>query len=136
MILRQVARKFLAVAALMGLLVATVPALAESLSASSSPPCCNTIYCPVHHRQPHQLQKDKSVCDSQGNSAGNDCSMRACDTAPNPVVGTSPFVLMAPLAMRGSCERRARPNSDAPILSFHRKYSVNPASPHASKLNL
>jgi hypothetical protein len=99
--LRQVARKLQAVAALIGLLVATVPLLAESLSASSLPACCNTVYCPVHHHQAHQLQADKSICDSQGSFAGNDCAMRACDTAPNPAVGTLPFVLTAPLAMRG-----------------------------------
>jgi len=30
----------------------------------------------------------------------SDCSMRACDNAPSPVVGTSPFVLLTPLIMR------------------------------------
>jgi hypothetical protein len=98
--LREMARKIQAVAALIALLATGVPTLAESLSASTLPACCNTVYCPVHHRQVHELQKDKSNCDAQGNPVRNDCSMRACDTAPSPVVGTSPFVLVTPLAMR------------------------------------
>jgi hypothetical protein len=98
--LRQIARKFQAVAALFALLATSVAGLAESLAASNLPACCNTVYCPVHHREAQELQKDKSKCDAQGHPAGNDCSMRACDTTPSPVVGTAPFVLVAPLTMR------------------------------------
>ncbi len=97
--LRQFGRKLQAVAALIALLTASVPALAESLSASSLPACCNSVYCPMHHRQGHQPQGDKSNCDSQSSSSGNEC-ICACDTTPNPIVGATPFVLMAPLAMR------------------------------------
>ena len=100
MSLREMARKFQAVAALFALLSTGVPTLAESLSASNLPACCNTVYCPVHHRQIHELQKDRTNCDAQGNPVRNDCSMRACDTTVSPAVGTAPFVLVAPLAMR------------------------------------
>jgi hypothetical protein len=98
--LRQIARKLQAVAALFALLVTGVAGLAESLPVSDLPFCCNAVYCPVHPRQAHEFQKDKSKCDAQGHLAGNDCSMRACDTTPSPVVGTAPFVLVAPIALR------------------------------------
>lgn len=98
--LREMMRKLLTVVALSALLVASVPALAELLSASDLPACCNTVYCPMHHRQAGNPQGDKSNCDAKGNPMGNDCSMRACDTAPNPVVGTTTFVLVAPFAVR------------------------------------
>jgi hypothetical protein len=92
-------RKFLAILALSTLLLASLPALAESLSASELPACCNTVYCPLHHRQGGNLQQDKGNCDAQGHSAGNGYSMRACDTPPNPVAGTALFVLVAPVAI-------------------------------------
>jgi hypothetical protein len=98
--LRQIARKIQAIAALFAMLATGVAGLAESLPASGVPPCCNTIYCPVHQRQVREQQRDKSICDSQGKSSENNCSMRACDTMAAPVVGTAPFVLVAPLAMR------------------------------------
>jgi hypothetical protein len=55
----------------------------------------------VHHRQGRNLQKDKSNCDTFGMPGQNDCSMRACDAAPNPIVGTAAFVLVTPVALRG-----------------------------------
>jgi hypothetical protein len=99
--LRQIARKIQAIAGLFAMLATSVAGLAESLPASGVPACCNTVFCPVHQRQARERQKDKSICDSQGKSLGNDCSMRACDTMTAPVVGTAPFVLVAPLAKRG-----------------------------------
>jgi hypothetical protein len=98
--LRQVARKCQAVVALFALLATGVAGLAESVAASNLPACCNAAYCPVHHRDTHELQNDKSKCDAQGHPSGDDCSMRACDTTPTPVVGIAPFVLVGPLAMR------------------------------------
>ena len=56
---RQIARKIQAVAALVALLLASIPALAESLAAPDLPACCNTVYCPMHHRQARDLQQDK-----------------------------------------------------------------------------
>src|ERR1022692_3220516 len=99
-------RKILAIFALSALLLSSLPALAESLSAADLPACCNTAYCPLHHRQGGNLQRDKGICGTQGHTAGNDCSMRACDTAPSPVVGTALFVLIAPaeIAYRASVE--------------------------------
>jgi hypothetical protein len=62
----DIPRKLLAVGALLALLAATTPALAESLSASELPACCNTAYCPLHHRQGRDMQKDKSNCSAHG----------------------------------------------------------------------
>ncbi len=98
--LRRIARKVQAVAALFAMLATGVAGLADSLPASGVPACCNTIFCPMHHSQAREQQRDKSICDSQGKSSGNECSMRACDTMTAPVVGTAPYVLIAPLAER------------------------------------
>jgi hypothetical protein len=94
-------RKVAAIAALLALLLPGVSALAQTLSAADLPACCNTVYCPVHHRQVRNLQKDKSNCDALGIPGRSDCSMRACDAAPNSVVGTAAFVLVTPIALRG-----------------------------------
>ena len=104
--IRQISRKLQAILALLALLVASVPTLAESLSASDLPACCNTSYCPLHHRQGVTFQQDKTDCGAHGQAAGNDCSMRACDAAPNPAVGTALFVLVTPIAIvyRSSAE--------------------------------
>ena len=98
--LRQIAKKIQAIAALFAMLATSAAGLAESLPASGVPACCNTIYCPMHQRQAREQQRDKGICDSQGNSSGNNCSMQACDTMTAPVVGTVPFLLVAPLAKR------------------------------------
>jgi len=97
--LKDIPRKLLAITALFALLAASTPALAESLTASDSLVCCKTAYCPVHHRQIRDIQKDKNNCDAQGKPAGSDCSMRACDPTPNPAVGTAPFTLAAPITI-------------------------------------
>jgi hypothetical protein len=92
-------RKFGAVAAILALLLPGVSVFAEALSSAELPACCNTFYCPVHHRQARNLQKDKSDCGSTGNSGNGDCSMRACDVAQSPAVGTPSFVLVAPVTL-------------------------------------
>ena len=97
---RQMARKIQAVAALIALLFASYPALAESLAHPDLPACCNTVYCPLHHHQVRDLEQDKSKCDSRGNPAPKDCSMRACDTAPQAAVGTAVYLLVTPPAIR------------------------------------
>jgi hypothetical protein len=99
--LRETFRKLAAIVALLAMLLPGVTALAETLSAAELLACCNTAYCPVHHRQGRNLQKDKSNCDSKSTSGQNDCSMRACDAPPNPAVGASAFVLVTPVALRG-----------------------------------
>ena len=98
--LRQVAKRLLVAASLFALLTASVPGLAESLSASNVPTCCNSKYCPLHRHQASEQQTDKSDCDSHGNFAGNECSMQSCDITKSPVVATALFVLVTPLAMR------------------------------------
>jgi hypothetical protein len=102
-------QKFAAIAALLALFLPGVSSLAVTLSAADLPACCNTSYCPVHHRQGRNLQKDKNNCDAISIPGQNDCSMRACDAAPNPVVGTALLVLVAPLALRGPAIAEAAP---------------------------
>src|SRR6266852_4759823 len=92
-------RRFIAVVVLPALLLASVPALAGSISASEMQACCNTVYCPLHHRHAQDLQRYKSNCDAHGHSAGNDCSMRACDAPQSPAVGTALYVLVTPIAI-------------------------------------
>ncbi len=117
MSLKDIPRKLLAVAALFALLAASTPALAESLSASDSPACCNTAYCPVHHRHGRDIQKDKSDCDARGKAA-SDCSMRACDATPNQAAGTVPFILAAPFAIFYEATTQAAPLSLSTFIPF------------------
>ena len=107
--MRETLYKLAALAAIVALLLPGVSAVAETLSAADLPACCKTSYCPVHHRQGRNLQKDKSNCDATGMPGHNDCSMRACDAAPNPIVGTAAFVLVTPVALRGPAIAEANP---------------------------
>lgn len=108
--MRGIGRKLVAVAALVALLLPGLSVLAGALSAADLPACCGTTYCPVHHRQLRDLQKDKSNCDSMGTS-GHDCSMRACDAASAPMVGAVIFVLVAPVTLSGPIVAEAAPAS-------------------------
>jgi hypothetical protein len=106
-------RKLLSIAALMTLLAASTPMLAESLSGSELPACCNTSYCPVHHRQGRDMQKDKSNCGAHGKTAGADCSMRACDATPNQAVRNAPFTLAASVVIVYAATAQAAPLSSS-----------------------
>jgi hypothetical protein len=99
--LKKIGRKLAAVTAVLALLLSGLSAIAETLSAADLPACCNTAYCPVHHRQGRDLQKDKSDCAGMGAPGQNSCSMRGCDAAPKPLVGTSSFLLVEPYAIHG-----------------------------------
>jgi len=116
--MKDISRKLLAVAAVFALLVASTAALAESLSASDSAACCNTSYCPVHHRQGRDMQKDKSNCDAHGKTGGADCSMRACDATPNQVVGSAAFTLAAPVAIFYEATAQRAPLSSSRFFPF------------------
>lgn len=107
--LRDIPRKLLAVAALLALLAASTPALAESLSASDLPACCNAAYCPMHRRQVRDMQTDKSDCGAHGKAGSADCSMRACDPAPKLAVGTALFTLAAPITISYEATVQAAP---------------------------
>src|SRR5690348_78312 len=89
--LRQIVSKFAAMVALVALFLPGISSLAETLSASNLPACCNTAFCPVHHRQAGNLQRDKSNCATMGVPGQKDCSMRACDAATIPAVGSVVF---------------------------------------------
>jgi hypothetical protein len=108
--LRGIGRKLAAVAAFVALLLPGLSVLAGALSAADLPACCGTTYCPVHHRQLRDLQKDKSNCDSMG-MPSHDCAMRACDAASAPMVGAVIFVLVAPVALSGPVVAEAAPVS-------------------------
>jgi hypothetical protein len=97
--LRDISRRLLAVTALVALLAANTPALADSLSAANPAACCNTVYCPLHHSQGRNIQKDKANCDSHGKTGAADSSMRACDDTAHQVMGDAPFTLTAPVAI-------------------------------------
>jgi hypothetical protein len=106
-------RKFAAVAALLALLLPGLSVLAEALSAGDLPSCCGTTYCPVHHRQAHDPQKDKSNCPSMGIPGSKDCSMRACDAAVSPAVGATAFVLVVPVALSRPVAAGSAPSTAA-----------------------
>ena len=114
----DIPRKLSAVAALLALLAATTPALAESLSASDLPACCNTAYCPLHHRQGREMQKDKSDCGTHGKTSAADCSMGACDPAPSQAVGTALFTPAAPIKISYEATVQAAPLSMSRFVPF------------------
>jgi hypothetical protein len=116
--LRGISRKFLAVTALFALLAATTPALADSLSASDLPACCNTSYCPLHHRQGRDMEKDKSICDAHRKAGAADCSMRACDATPPEAAGTAPFTPAAPVTVFYETTAQPAPVSWAAFAPF------------------
>jgi hypothetical protein len=108
--LRDAVRRFASIAALLALLLPGVSALAEGLSAAVLPACCNTAYCPVHHRQMSNLQKDKSNCATMGVPGQTDCSMQACDATSNPIVGTVAVVLVTAVTLRRPISSEAAPS--------------------------
>lgn len=116
---RKMLRKFLAILSLAALVLAALPTLAESFSASNLPACCNTMYCPMRHRQSGNLQQDKSICGALGHAAGNDCSMRACDMSSNPMVGTALFTLVAPVAIAYRTNTEPAPIQVSDFFPFH-----------------
>lgn len=119
-------RKLAAVVALLALILPGVSALAGSLSAADLPACCNTVYCPLHHRQMSDLQRDKANCDAMGGSGQMDCSMRACDAAPAPIVGTAVFILIVPVTLRGPVVAGTAP---APVSRFFPYVVTIPLTP-------
>jgi hypothetical protein len=97
--LLKIVHKLAAILAVAGLLLSGISSIAETLSAGDLPACCNTAYCPVHHRQGRNFQKDKSDCAGKGAAGQNDCAMRGCDAPQKPIVGIASFLLVAPYAI-------------------------------------
>jgi hypothetical protein len=116
--LRDISRKLLAVTALFALLAANTPALAESLSAANPAACCDTVYCPLHHSQGRNMQKDKANCDSHGKTGATDSSMRSCDDTAHQVIGDAPFALTAPVTIFYETMTEAAPHSLASFFPF------------------
>ena len=116
--MRGILRKTAAIAAVLAMLSPGFSMLAETLSAAVLPTCCNTTYCPLHHRDSRSLQKDKSDCNAKGIPALQDCSMRACDSAQAPAVGTPLFVLTAPLTLTAPAAAEPAVSTVAPSSPF------------------
>ena len=64
------------------------------------------------------MQKDKNNCGAHGKSAMADCSMRACDATPNQAVGTTPFMLAAPVTIFYEATAQAAPLSLSGFVPF------------------
>jgi len=116
--MRGIGRKVAAIAALLAMLLPGFSTLAETLSAADLPACCNTVYCPVHHRQIHNLQNDKSNCDSMRIPGQTDCSMRACDAPQAPAVGAAVFALTAPVTLSAPAVSGAAASATARFAPF------------------
>jgi len=119
-------RKFAVVAALLALILPGASAVAETLSADRLPSCCNTAFCPVHHRPMGAGQKGMGNCDSVGTPGQNDCSLRACDSAPRPVVVATAYLLSAPLLLRGPVAQRAAIFDMSPFFPFAATIPLTP----------
>ena len=105
--LQMVIRKLAAILAVIALLLPGVSALAESISAADLPACCNSAYCPLHHRQMSGTQKGNALCGAMGAPGGHDCSMRSCGGSTNPVLGTVLFELVTPVSLRAPAPAEA-----------------------------
>lgn len=123
-------RKLAASTLLLAMLLPSPALLAGALLAADLPACCNTSYCPLHHRQASDLQRDKSLCGSMGIAGHMDCSMRACDAAPTPAVSAVIFVLVTPVALRApsAAEAVATPSVQS-TPSVHEFPSTPPPRP-------
>jgi hypothetical protein len=97
---RKIIRKLAAITGLLALLLPGFAVLVTALSAADVLACCNTAYCPLHHRQAPDSQNEKSDCDAARNPGMVKSSMRACDAAPAMTVAMAPFVLATPAALR------------------------------------
>lgn len=93
-------RKLAASTLLLVMLLPSPALLAGALLAADLPACCNTSYCPLHHRQASDVERDKHLCGSMSIPGHTDCAMRACDAAPSPAVSAVIFVLVTPVALR------------------------------------
>jgi len=94
--LPNIAKKILGIAALIALLTASTPALAEALAGSNIPACCNTAMCPLHH---HQDPSAQGMSDCAGKSQGAGSSMRACDPSPDQALELAPYMPIAPITI-------------------------------------
>jgi hypothetical protein len=94
--LTDIAKKFLGIAAMLALLTASTPALAEAISGPSTPACCNTAMCPLHRHQGRNAQ-DMSDCAGKSQDAGS--SMRACDASPDQALEIAPYMFVAPFTV-------------------------------------
>jgi len=92
-------RKFVAVLALLALLLPVASTLAGTITTAGVPVCCNTNYCPLHHSSRSNPQKGGPNCPGK-NVPGPSSTIRACDSTPNPIVGTAAFVLATPVTLR------------------------------------
>src|SRR5271165_4357984 len=94
--LTDIAKKVLGIVAMLALLTASTPALAEALAGLDTPTCCNTAMCPLHR---HQDRNGHDMSDCAGKSQGTGCTMRACDGNPDQALGIAPYMLVGPLAI-------------------------------------
>ncbi len=97
---RGLLRKLAALLALVALLLPVLSTFAAMISAAGLPVCCNTNYCPLHHNSGSNSQKSGPDCPGKNMPGQSSSSVRACDSAPNPIVGTAPFVLVSPVVLR------------------------------------
>jgi hypothetical protein len=104
-------RKVAAATLLLAFLLPSPALLAGAILAAELPACCNASYCPLHHRQASDLQRDKSICGSMSMAGHTDCSMRACDEAPRPTISAVVFVLVTPPALRAPGAAEAAPDA-------------------------
>ncbi len=124
--LLQALRKLATVAALLALFLPALSTLAESLAAADLPPCCNSIYCPMRHRQANGAQNSEVQCGGMGTPSQSGSSVRACDNTTNPAVGTAELVLVTPIILRGPAPAGATFRSAAMFFPF---VASNPSTP-------
>jgi len=102
-------RKLAAALLLLAMLLPSPALLAGALLAADLPACCNTSYCPLHHRQASDVERDKNLCGSMSIPGHTDCAMRACEDAPRPTISAVVFVLVTPPELRAPSAAESAP---------------------------
>ena len=100
-------RKLAAIAALLALVLPVFSTLAGTISAADLRACCKTNYCPLHHNSRNNSQKDRPDCPGKNMPGPGSSAMRACDSAPNAIVGAPFFVLVTPIVLRALATNEA-----------------------------
>jgi hypothetical protein len=114
------------VVAILALLMASDPTLAEVLFAPPQACDCNMLFCPMHHPASRNSGTQTTDCGANGQSCSDGCSMSACNGMQFHVMSWAPLVLVAPLTIHAGELMQPAPVLASPV--FTSTFRV-PASP-------
>jgi hypothetical protein len=92
-------RRLATIVAILALVMASDPALAESLVTTPQQCYCNMPLCPMHHPASSNSKTQTTNCGTDGRPYSNHCSMSACYSMQFHVISWTALMLVAPLAI-------------------------------------